>query len=633
MTLLQIALMSAGILIVAYFTYGGVLARLLGLDPKVETPAYELRDDVDFSPTDKGMLLGQHFSAIAAAGPIVGPILAGLAFGWLPALIWILVGSILIGGVHDITALTASIRHKARSIAEVVREHMSHRSYLLFLTFIWIALVYIIVAFTDITAASFVGVQKLGSDDTAPAVTAPATTPAADAANPTSAVAGTPSPTTAVAVAEKEVPTRSVTGGWIASSSIMYLILPVIMGLLLKTGKISLNVATAIFVPLIALAIYVGEYIPFDLQSILGIDPGPAGEATTRKIWDVILLAYCLIAGVVPVWMLLQPRGHLGGYFLYIALAAGAFGLMFSGKPIEYPQFRGWIVGNEVDGFKWLFPYLFIMIACGACSGFHSLIASGTTSKQLKVETDAKPIAYGSMLLEAMVAIISLSCVMILKEGSGTTKGTPNQIYANGIGSYLEVLGIRSELAASFALMAFSTFVFDTLDVCTRLGKYIIQELIKRHDAVGAWIGTGLTAGVPIFFIMQNMVDKNGKPIPIWKSFWDLFGASNQLLAALTLLGVTVWLWRTRRAMWVWLVTGLPCVWMYTMSSWALIVMTQAKFIDTKTKQYQMTSDPVAWAGVVLLALAALMLVEAIIVLLGDQKPRQKQPQLAAAGA
>jgi carbon starvation protein len=648
MTLLQIALLSAGVLCVAYFTYGNVLVRLLRLNPKTETPAYELRDDVDFAPTDKGMLLGQHFSAIAAAGPIVGPILAGLAFGWLPALIWILVGSILIGGVHDLTALTASIRHKARSIAEVVREHMSRRSYLLFLTFIWIALVYIIVAFTDITAASFVGVQKLGSDDTPPVATAPAQTPAADAANPAAAVAnpttptpaptpaaamnGAPSPTTAIAVADKEVKSRNVTGGWIASSSIMYLILPVIMGLLLKTGKISLNVATLIFVPLIALAIYVGEFIPFDLQSILGIAPGPAGEATTRKIWDVVLLAYCLIAGVTPVWLLLQPRGHLGGYFLYIALAAGAFGLLFSGQPIEYPQFRGWTVGNETDGFKSMFPYLFILIACGACSGFHSLIASGTTSKQLKFETDAKPIAYGSMLLEAMVAIISLSCVMILKEGSGATKGTPNQIYANGIGSYLEVLGIRSELAASFALMAFSTFVFDTLDVCTRLGKYIIQELIKRHDAVGAWIGTGLTAGVPIFFIMQNMVDKNGKPIPIWKSFWDLFGASNQLLAALTLLGVTVWLWRTRRAMWVWLVTGLPCVWMYMMSSWALIVMTKAKFLN-KAGEYQLTSDPVAWAGVVLLALAALMLIEAIIVLLGDRVKRTPSGQLAAAGA
>jgi carbon starvation protein len=185
-------------------------------------------------------------------------------------------------------------------------------------------------------------------------------------------------------------------------------------------------------------------------------------------------------------------------------------------------------------------------------------------------------------------------------------------------------------MAASFALLAFSTFVFDTLVVCVRLGRFIITELIGRGDWIGRWIGTLLTAGVPVFFVMQTAYNAKGEPVPIWSAFWKLFGASNQLLAALTLLGVTVWLWRTRRAMWVWLVTGLPCVWMYTMSSWALIVMTQAKFIN-KDGQYHMTSDPVAWAGVVLLALAALMLVEAIIVLLGDQKPKQKQPQFAAA--
>lgn len=587
MTLLQIALMSAGILIVAYLTYGRFLSRLLQLNPKTPTPSYTERDDIDYVPTESKFLLSQHFSAIAAAGPIVGPILAGLLFGWVPALIWILVGSILIGGVHDLTALTASIRHKARSIAEVVREHMSHRSYLLFLSFIWIALVYIIVAFTDVTAASFVGEQILDNGE-------------------------------------------KVTGGWIASSSILYLILPIIMGILIKTGTLSLNMATVIFVPLIGASIYAGQFIPFDLQTILGIEPGPEGILTTQKIWDVLLLIYCLIAGVVPVWMLLQPRGHLGGYFLYIAIAAGVAGLVFSGKEIQYPQFRGW----EVDG-KTLFPYLFIMIACGACSGFHSLIASGTTSKQLKVETDAKPVAYGSMLLEAMVAIISLSCVMILVPGSPLTGGTPNQIYANGLGSYVQGLGlgIPAALAASFALMAFSTFVFDTLDVCTRLGKYIIQELIRRHDMTGAWIGTSVTAGVPIFFIMQRVTDPlTGKPMPIWRMFWDLFGASNQLLAALTLLGVTVWLWRTRRAMWVWLVTGLPCVWMYAMSSWSLIEITKDKFLNPQG-QFTMTGDPVAWAGIVLLTLAALMLVEAIIVLLGNRDNRTPRGQLAAAGA
>jgi len=587
MTLLQIAMLSATVLLVAYFTYGRLLSKLLRLNPQVKTPAYELQDDLDFVPTEPQFLLSQHFSAIAAAGPIVGPILAGIAFGWLPALIWILVGSILIGGVHDMTALTASIRHKARSIAEVVREHMSWRSYLLFLSFIWIALIYIIVAFTDITAQSFVLTQKLENGDT-------------------------------------------VSGGAIASSSLLYLVLPIIMGLLLRFTKLSLNVATVIFVLLIGASIYVGQYIPLDFVQVFQLT-GTAAEQNlaAQKIWDVLLLIYCVIAGVIPVWLLLQPRGHLGGYFLYIALAAGVVGLLFSQRPITHPAFIGW---QSVKG-EQLFPMLFIMIACGACSGFHALIASGTTSKQLRRETDARTIGYGSMLLEAMVAVISLSCVMIALPGSGTLNMAPNGIYAAGVGSYVELLGIPAVMAASFALMAFTTFVFDTLDVCTRLGRYIIQELLGRHDAAGRWIGTLLTAGIPVFFVLQTSLDSSGKPQEVWRAFWPLFGASNQLLAALTLLGITVWLWRTRREMWVWVVTGIPTVWMYVMSSWALLVITRAKFLKKESGEFQLTSDPVAWAGVVLLALAALMLVEAMIVLFNDRGNRRGQLAAAAVAA
>ncbi|HEY2253639.1 MAG TPA: carbon starvation CstA family protein, partial [Planctomycetaceae bacterium] len=231
MSLLVIVLISAACLSVAYCTYGPLLARLLQLRPDVPTPAVSLRDDVDYAPIDSKFLLSQHFSAIAAAGPIVGPIVAGIVFGWLPALLWILVGSILIGGVHDMTALTASIRHKARSIAEVVRDHMSQRSYLLFLTFVWLALVYIIVAFTDVTATSFLG--ELTLEDSAAA-----------------AAVGTPEN----AAPKPEVPPTEIakiTGGGIATSSLLYLALPIIMGLLLKYTKLTLNWATAIFVPLV----------------------------------------------------------------------------------------------------------------------------------------------------------------------------------------------------------------------------------------------------------------------------------------------------------------------------------------------------------------------------------------------
>lgn len=605
MMLLLIVLSSAVILTIAYFTYGPVLSRLLKLDPKAVTPAVELRDDVDYEPIESKFLLSQHFSAIAAAGPIVGPILAGVMFGWVPALIWILVGSIFIGGVHDMTALTASIRHKARSIADVVRDHMSHLSYILFLSFVWIALVYIIVAFTDITAGSFVGRQQIGGHS--PDAITVAGIGAKLMYLPVPIVLG------------NEANATTVTGAGIASSSLMYLALPIIMGLVLRYTKLSLNWATVIFLPLVGLAIWMGQKMPLDLAVIFNVE-----EDTAHKIWDVLLLGYCLVAAVVPMWMLLQPRGHLGGYFLYAALGGGALGLIIGGlkgQAIQYPAFIGWTSAKGQS----LFPILFITIACGACSGFHSLIASGTTSKQLRLETDARPIGYGAMLLEAMVAIVSLCCVMILLPGSEILKNPkPDVIYSRGIGTFLHTFHIPEHLGVAFAVMAFTTFVYDTLDVCTRLGRYIIQELTGLRGKVGSWLGTGLTAGVPLIFIMSTTKDPQGKTIPVWQIFWALFGASNQLLAALTLLGVTVWLWRTQRVRWVWIVTGIPTVFMYTMSTWALLGMTLPKFVVEG--QFTLPKDPVPWIGLVLFGLAAVMLIEAIRVLLGPGTARPNQP-------
>lgn len=644
MSMLAIVLMSAVILSVAYWTYGPVLVRLLKLDPNARTPAFELRDDVDYAPLAPNELLSQHFSAIAAAGPIVGPILAGVMFGWVPALVWILVGSILIGGVHDFTALVASIRHKARSIAEVVRDHMSRRAFVLFLSFVWLALVYIIVAFTDITAGAFV--KNIVLEDAGGGL----------------------------AVGSTSV---TITGAGIASSSLMYLALPIIMGLLMKYGKLSVGWATVIFLPLVGLAIWAGQHLPVDLAAMLRpsvtVTPAqvadfekelvadyakanPKAEMTealtaevtrnaeerlvqrksallAHKTWDVLLLIYCCIASVVPMWLLLQPRGHLGGYFLYIALAGGALGLILGDGTIRYPQFLGWTTAKG----ETLFPVLFITIACGACSGFHALIASGTTSKQLRFETDARMIGYGAMLLEAMVAIVSLCCVMRLVPGARLLDPktmSPDQIYATGIGSFLEALGLPGQLGIAFALMAFTTFVYDTLDVCTRLGRYIIQELTGWHDAKGRWLGTLLTAGVPVFFIMQTLVGPDGKPVPLWRVFWTLFGASNQLLAALTLLGVTVWLWRTRRQVWVLFVTGIPTVFMYTMSTWALIRM-----ILTTLNEIQTTANPqqikyvLLGISSLLVVLALAMLVEAFLALMkfDDGRSRPNAPATALA--
>ena len=567
MNVLFIVLGCGAIYLVAYLTYGKFISKkVFQLDDSKVTPAVEINDGNDFVPAKKGFLLGQHFSAIAAAGPINGPILAAMMFGWAPAILWCLVGAIFIGGVHDMGSLVASIRYKAKSITEVIHINVTKRAWLLFMIFIWITLVYIIVAFTDLTAGSFVGEQILENGE-------------------------------------------KVLGGGIASSSIMYLILPMIMGLLMRKTGLTEGKATLIFLPLVAVAIVVGQYIPVNLPIE---DPVMA-----RKIWAVLILAYCLVAAVLPMWLLLQPRGALGGYFLYAALLFAAIGLILGGFKVEYPAFKGFAAPNH--GNQPLFPILFITIACGACSGFHALVSSGTTCKQIKVESDAKPIGYGAMLLEGMVACVSIACVMIIATSSDLLTKAPNFIYANGIGAFMQKIGIPATVGISFGLMAFTTFVYDTLDVCTRLGRYIFEELTGWKDLKGKALGTILTTVIPLIFIFQTMylVGPDGNPLlnadgtrrvaSAWSIFWGTFGASNQLLAALALIGVSVWLKNVVKTPLIWLVSFLPAVWMYFMSMWAL-------FIAMHTGWVKGAGHPVIpYVSLILVILAILVGIESVI--------------------
>ena len=577
MSLLAITIGTAVILIVAYVTYGRWVSRQLALRDDVPTPAVEVNDGEDFVPTPAPYLFSQHFSAIAAAGPIVGPIVAGLWFGWVPALIWILVGSIFIGGVHDFTSLVASVRHKARSIPDIVREHMSRRAYLLFLSFVWIALVYIIVAFTDITASTFAPGPSAGTD-------------------------------------------AVETGAAVASSSMMYLALAVVMGLVLRYTRLPLSWATVIFMPLVLVSIWAGQYLPLEIPQWLWV--GASGAKSAAKTWDILLLVYCGVASVVPVWALLQPRGYLGGYFLSATVLLAFLGIVAAsliGQTIEvtYPAFLGFSVFQGGKP-QFLFPVLFVTIACGACSGFHSMISSGTSSKQLRVESDAKSIGYGCMLLEAFVAVISLGCVMIMAKGDS---GTPDVIFAEGVSRFIGLLASSVHISYdeahkylySFCLLAFATFIYDTLDVCTRLGRYVLEEFTGWRGKTGRLGCTVLTLLPPMYLVLQTMVDPlKGTPVPAWKVFWTLFGTANQLLAALTLIGVTVWLLRTGKS---WLYTAIPAAFMVTItfSMLGLILYDWARSFSQVRQQGRFdVNGPLT---TILFGLGILLVVEAIFVI------------------
>ncbi len=558
MSLAALALLVIAVLTAGYLLYGTFIARQYRLDDSRTTPAAERNDGVDFVPARPFYLLGQHFSAIAAAGPIVGPVLACTAFGWLPSILWILLGVVFIGAVHDFSALVASIRHRAHSIAEIARDNLGLRAWLAIVAFIWLALVYVIVAFTDVTAGTFIGtdpeLQALDADFNR--------------------------------------------GGAVAAASIMYLLLALVMGIVQRFLKPPMWLATMIFVPATLAVIWLGTQV----SGILIFD---------IRFWYAAILLYCFAASLLPMWLLQQPRGYLGGFILYVAITVGLVGVLFGGFTIQQPatqkvaDYSAWFGGapDAPPMTSLIFPFLFVTIACGACSGFHGLVCGGTTSKQIAKESHCKPIAFGAMLLEGLVAVIALSTVMIASSDSIKGK-VPGDIYGDGLARFLcTIIGPENLIfARTFGTMAVATFIFDTLDVSTRLGRYLLQELFGKSRAIGV-VAAAATAGVPMLILWSAGKDS-------WKAYWILFGSSNQLLAALTLLGVTVWLFRRGRRCWY---TFLPMLFVMTITVTALVlqIVTGAR----AAAQKGLVFDPAiinAGVAIALLALAAIFVIESI---------------------
>ena len=494
MNSLLLLIICIAILVAGYIFYGGWLCKQWGVgDSKKPTPAHEMEDGVDYVPAKAPVLMGHHFSSIAGAGPITGPIGAAM-FGWVPVVLWILIGGIFFGGVHDFGALFASIRHKGQSIGEIISTNMSKRAKMLFTIFAYLTLILVVAAFASIVATTFGAVvDEAGAIDQA----------------------------------------ASATNASVAMVSLLFIVIAIVFGFMVYRRNASMAVSTILGVVAIALCMVIGmNFHPIYL---------------TTNTWMIIVGIYIAIASVTPVWILLQPRDYLSSFLLYAMLAVALVGVVIShagmGGADGLAAFNGFAVDNG-NGVQYLFPVLFTTVACGAISGFHSLVSSGTTSKQLDKETDAKPIAYGGMLLECVLAVITV-CAINFAYKNGITAGA-TAIFAGGISQMYG--GIFGEgvvtVLNTLLVLTYSAFCLTSLDTATRLARFMFQEFFLEpgqtvDDIKDGWKKTLVNPYVAtiITVVLGVVLGMTG-----YSKIWGLFGAANQLLAGIGLLAVATWL-------------------------------------------------------------------------------------------
>ncbi|MGM0489097.1 MAG: carbon starvation CstA family protein [Planctomycetota bacterium] len=499
----------------AYVFYGGFLQRLFGVDPTRETPAHTKQDGIDYVPTKAPVLFGHHFASIAGAGPIVGPVVA-VYLGWGPVVLWIIFGCIFVGAVHDFSALFLSVRHGGRSIGSVIEDHLGMTGRLTFLLFCWVALVLVVAVFAILVAETFVDKPS------------------------------------------------------VATASLLFIGIAPIFGVLVHRKNVPILPASVIFVPLLFVFIWIGVNAPLDLV-VLEVC---ANEAQATNSWLVVLFVYVAIASVLPVWLLLQPRDYLNSYLLYAMIALGFGGILVVAPEFNMPAFTGWAGTDPKGNLGHIFPILYVTVACGACSGFHALVSSGTTAKQLDSERHIKPIGYGAMLVEGLVALMALISVAILTKdsyGEMLREGNPVKAFSAGLASFSASLGLRQSVGATFFALTISAFMLTTLDTATRLSRFVWQELFSPtpgHEEQAhllAWRHF-LSHAVPATLVVVAAAATLAFSGSAWQ-IWPVFGASNQLLAALTLLVVTLVLVRRKANFWVALI---PMLFMSAITIWAL---------------------------------------------------------------
>ena len=567
MNAVVILLVGVAVLVLGYLFYGKWLAEQWGVDPNKTTPAHELEDGNDYVPAKAPVLMGHHFSSIAGAGPINGPIQAAV-FGWVPVMLWVLIGGIFFGAVHDFGALFASVRNKGQSIGEVIAASIGKRAKRLFIIFSYLTLILVVAAFASIVANTF----KATYDE------AGVLDKAASAANASTAMI-----------------------------SILFIVIAIIFGMMVYRRNASLGVSTVIGVAAIIACMAIGlNWHPIYLSG---------------STWMIIVGIYIAIESVTPVWILLQPRDYLSSFLLYGMMIVAVVGIIGAHPTLDIPAFTGFVdkaTNGSGVSLGSLFPALFVTIACGAISGFHSLVGSGTTAKQLDRESDARPIAYGGMLIECALALISLCAVgYIWKEYVPGGITTPTAVFATGISrmcATIPFLKGAESVIYSMLILAVSAFCLTSLDTATRLARYMFQEFwLEPGETYENATGIKKTLTNPYFATIITVVLGVALGMTGYAKIWALFGAANQLLAALGLLAVAAWLGQIGRNNKMFL---FPMAFMLVVT---IVSLCQTIWANV-TNAVDMWNWIRAGLGILLVILAIVLAVEGVQTIFGKKK-------------
>jgi len=502
---LTVVVIAIIIFICAYMFYGRWLVNTWGIEPDAKTPAYVHEDGHDFAPASKFTVFAHQFSSITGAGPVTGPIIAAM-FGWVPALLWLLIGGVFFGAVQDFTALYASVKNDGKSMGKIIEQYVGHTGCQLFLIFSWLFSLLVIAAFSDIMASTFNGFGKDGA---------------------------------------QLVPNAAA-----GSISLLYIVVAIIFGFFLHNHKVSGS--TELIIGIICIVAMIAGGIAFPLFA-------------SRTTWLYITYAYCFIASIMPMWMLIQPRDYLSVFLLLGMILAGVVGILVGNPTLNMPAFVGFTVAN-----KPLFPILFVTIACGAVSGFHSLVSSGTSSKQISNEKDMLGVGYGSMLIESTLGVVSLVIACSVAVNGALPKATPFAIFGTAISGYFVSFGIPKEVSACIVTMCVSALAMTTIDAVTRIARMSLQELLAPAPGqeLTGWkkvLSNQYVATVVTLFFSYLLC------LGGYLNIWPLFGAANQLLSSLVLIAMAVFLRTTGRKGWM---LYFPMVFMFlvTMSALALSV-------------------------------------------------------------